>query len=405
MRAPKLVRKLLAAKWQPIALYGAVVVLFALLLWWQLGSLPGNYATSELTSLTQAHSLKFIYNNPIDAPFSVPAWMLLHFHHNSLLAVRIISTLFGLLTLSSFYWLVRAWHGQRAAVLGTLLFGMSAWFLHAARLGSSDVLSLGLLTLTACGVWFKQSGKRLPIILCMVIAAAFLYVPGMVWFVIAGVIWQWKTIDRVFKDHLWMVTAGGVLLLAILTPLALAIRRTPQLAKVVVGLPLGGWPHPLETVRSILGAPLQFVWRGPLWPEHWLGRLPILDAFCMAMLFLGAYVYVKHRKLVRTQLMVVILLISCVLIGLHGAVTATIMVPFVYILVAAGIGLVLDRWFTVFPRNPIAQNVGMGLVCLAVLASCAYGYRHYFVAWPAAPETKAAFSVKQRDVSGTMYID
>jgi hypothetical protein len=405
MRTPKLVRTLLAVKWQPIALYGALVVLFAFLLWWQLGSLPGDYSPSELAAMSQAHSFTFIYEHPIHAPFSVPAGVLLHFHPNSLLAVRVVSTLFGLLTLSSFFWLVRAWHGQRAAVLGTLVFGLSAWFLHAARLGSSDVLAFGLLTLTACGVWFKQSGKSLPIILCMVIAAAFLYVPGMIWFVIAGVIWQWKTIDRIFKDHLWMVTAGGVLLLAILTPLALAIHRTPQLAKVVVGLPASGWPQLFETARGILGAPLQFVWRGPLWPEHWLGRLPILDAFCMGMLFLGAYVYIKHRKLVRTQLMVVILLISCVLIGLNGGMTATIMVPFVFVLVAAGIEFILERWFTVFPRNPIAQSVGMGLVCLAVLSSCAYGYRHYFVAWPAAPETKAAFSVKQQDVSGTIYID
>jgi biotin transporter BioY len=120
------------------------------------------------------------------------------------------------------------------------------------------------------------------------------------------------------------------------------------------------------------------------------------------MCFLGGFVYFKYRRPIRTQLLVVIVLVGTVLVGLGGAVSLSIVVPFVYILAAAGIGLLLDRWYTVFPRNPIAQSVGIGLVSLTVLASCWYGYRHYFVAWPAAAATQAAFSVSPPPPSDTI---
>ncbi|HSW98915.1 MAG TPA: hypothetical protein VLF71_03695 [Candidatus Saccharimonadales bacterium] len=398
---PKFVRALPAVQWQPVLYYGALVLLFGFLLWWHLGTVPGNFSPTEEVAVLRSQHVHGIAVQPINAPFLLPLFGLLHVRP-SVVSARLIATLVGLLTLSSFYWLVRAWHGQRAAVFGTLLFGTSAWFLHSARLGTPDVLLFGLLSLAACGLWFKRRGTALPVLLGLVLAAALLYVPGMVWFIVAGVVWQWKTIDRIFKRHLWMVTAGGALLLAIVAPLGLAIYHRPALAKLLAGLPMYGWPKPFDALRHIVEVPLQFFWRGPSWPEHWLGRLPILNALCLAMFFLGVYAYAKHVRLVRTQLMGVILVVGSVLAGLGGGVTTTVIVPFVFILVAAGVGLLLDRWFTVFPRNQIAQSVGLGLVGLAVAASAWNGYRHYFVAWPAAPQTRSVFSVPQAAISGTI---
>jgi hypothetical protein len=392
MRMPVAVRALVAKYWLPSAIYGGVVLAFGWLLWWQLGTLTGGYSLSELNAYNASLHLKDIYHFPVNAPFTLLTHALQYLHRDSLLVVRVAATVAGLATLTAFYWLVRYWHGQRAAIFGTVLFGTSAWFLHTARLGTPDVLMFGVLGLTACGVWFKHSRTALPVVLLLTLVALLLYVPGMVWFILAGVIWQLKTIDRVFKQHLWMVSVGAVLFLAILAPLGLAISHSPEMAKIMVGLP-AGWPSPLHVLENLARVPFQFVFRGPLDPQHWLGRLPILDAFSLGMIFLGIYVYIKHAKLIRTQLMVVILLIGTGLVALGGAVSLSIIVPFVYILAAAGIGLLIDRWYTVFPRNPIARGVGAGLMSLAVLASCWYGYRHYFVAWPNAPETKPVFTI------------
>lgn len=396
--------RVLAAKyWLPVALYGGVLVLFGWLLWWQLGTLTHGYSGQEMATLLDSLHLKNgIFQHPLNAPFTLLAHALLYFHHGSLFAVRLTATIFGLLTLSMFYWLVRYWHGQRAAVFGSILFGTSAWFLHTSRLGTPDVLLFGVLGLTAFSVWLKHSKGSLPVLLLIFMAAAWLYVPGMIWFIVAGLLWQWRALDRVFKQHLWMVTLAGLVLLATVAPLGLAIYHDPHLAKQLAGLPPLGWPQPLAVLRHIAEVPLQLIWRGPVLPARWLGHVPVLDAFTLAMVFLGAYVYAKHAKLVRTQLLVVILVIGAVLVGLQGDVSLTILVPFMYLLAAAGIGLLLDRWYTVFPRNPIAQGVGLGLVSLAVLAACGLGYRHYFVAWPAAPETTAAFPIPATASSDTI---
>ena len=396
-------RAFIATYWLPAALYGAVLLAFGWLLWWQLGSLTHGYSAGEANAVQASRSLHDIFNHPINAPFTAVAHGLMSLlPYDDLVVMRLTATLFGMLALTAFYWLVRYWHGQKAAVFGSVLFGTSAWFLHTARLGTPDVVLFSLLALTACSVWLKHGRQSLPVVLCLTLAAALLYVPGMIWFIIAGVVWQWKTIDRVFKANLWMVTVGGFLLLAILAPLALAIYHDHSLAKVVVGLPAEGWPAPFATLKHIAEIPLQIVARGPLMPEHWLGRMAILDAFCIAMLFLGAYAYLKHVKLVRAQLLGVILVIGTVLAGLGGQVTTSIVVPFVYIMVAAGVGLLLERWYAVFPRNQIAQTVGIGLVSLAVLASSWYGYRHYFVAWPHAGATRAVYSVPPSRTSDTI---
>lgn len=402
MRVFKAIRTFIAKRWLSFALYGGLLAVVGWLLWWQLGSLTGGYSAGELATLKASYSLSGIYHNPVNAPFTLLVHALLYLPYNDLLLVRVAATLVALLTITVFYWLVRHWHGQRAAIFGTLVFGSSAWFLHTARLGTPDVLMFGLLALTACSVWFKAGRQALPVVLLLVLAAGFIYVPGMVWFIAAGVVWQWHTIDDVFKKHLWMVTLGGFLLLGILAPLGLAIYHTPSLGKEIIGLPAAGWPQPITTLWHIAEVPLRFVARGPEGPEHWLGHLAILDGFCLAMFALGVYVYAKHARLVRTQLVMVILLIGIALAGLNGPVSPSIVVPFLFIVIAAGIGLLMDRWYAVFPRNPIAQTVGVGAVCIVVLASCTYGFRHYFIAWPHSPSTKAVFVVRPESVSDTM---
>jgi 4-amino-4-deoxy-L-arabinose transferase-like glycosyltransferase len=387
-------RGVLAKYWQAAAFYGGLLLVFGGLLGVQLGSLTHQgYSAGEVYAWRAGMSWRDIFHHPLNAPYEALVRLLGYLHPHSLITGRLASTIFALGTLTAFYWLVRYWYGMRTAFFGTLLFGSSAWFLHVGRLGTPEVLMFGLLMLAACGVWFRHSKQGWVVALLMLLAAVFLYVPGMVWFVAAGVLWQWRTIDRMFKRHLGFVTLGGFLMLAALVPLALAMYHTPQLARQVAGFVPGEWPHPVAAVRAFLEVPVHLFFRGPELPEQWLGRLPVLDIFTTAMVFLGAYVHSKHLKLMRAKLLATILLLGAGVVAL-GYVSLSVIVPFVYIVAASGIGLLCDRWFAVFPRNTIAQSVGLGLVSLAVLASCSYSLRHYFVAWPHAPATAPAFAIK-----------
>lgn len=380
--------------WQPVLLYALLLSGLATLLWFNLGPLTSGYSPSEAQTLQAGGGWRAILDNPINAPFTVLERVLLYLNEHSFFTTRLVATGFGLLTIVAFYLLLRLWHGERTALIGTVLFSSSAWFLHTARLGTPEVLLFGLLILFAALVWYKHIENSLVLLLCFGICAALLYVPGMVWFILVAAIWQWKTISRLMKRHLWMNTACILLFAAALAPLGWAIYQDPSIAKQLAGLPAGGWPAPLDVLRNLLHIPVSLFYSAPSNPERWLDGLPVLDYFSMAMVFLGGFVYAKYLKLDRTRLLSVTLLIGVGLISLGGPVSLTMIVPFVYLLAAAGAGFLLERWYVVFPRNTIAQATGLSLLGLALLASVVYGVRHYFVAWPVASETRQVFIVQ-----------
>jgi 4-amino-4-deoxy-L-arabinose transferase-like glycosyltransferase len=365
-------------------------------LWFKLGSLTGGYSQHELQTTLASTGWRHIFEHPLNAPYLVVVRLLSYLSDNHLLITRIVSAGFGLVTLALFYVLTRYWHGERTALFGTLLFGFSAWFLHTARLGVPDVLLCGILALVACYLWLRHTGSGIALLGCFILAAAMLYVPGMVWFIALGAVLQWKSVDRYFKKNLWAVTAGGLLLIIALVPLGLAIYNHPEIAKVYAGLPATGWPMPLEVLKNIALVPIHLFVQGQVQPEHWLSKLAILDFFTTAMFFLGGYLYIRKARLRRFWLMVTILGAGMILASLGGAVSMTVLIPFLYIVAAGGIGFLIDKWVTVFPRNVIAQTVGYGLVSLAVAITCIYSGRHYFIAWPQALATKAVFAVKDQ---------
>jgi hypothetical protein len=65
--------------------------------------------------------------------------------------------------------------------------------------------------------------------------------------------------------------------------------------------------------------------------------------------------------------------------------------PFIFIMVAGGMALMLQQWFTVFPYNPVAKTLGAILMTLAVLVTSYYTITQYYIAWPNAPETKTVY--------------
>ncbi len=385
-----------ADMWRPLLLYCGLFGAFAVLLFWRIGSLLPGYSAAEVQAFQASSSLDAIFHDPINAPFTLVAHALTYLSDRGYLLTRLAATVFGLITLAAFCWLVQRWYGRRTALLSTILFGTSAWFLHTARMGTPDVLLFGVLTLVACSVWLRRTNNPIALLLCFAIAAALLYVPGMIAVLILGAIWHWQTIDTIFKRHLWMVSLGGFVLLAALAPIAWAIYKTPELWKTYVGLPATGWPDVTEVLKNLYEIPAGFFLRfTDASPEQWLGHLPILDAFSMAMVFIGVYVCIKHWRLVRVKQLVFALIIGLALASLGGAVSVSVLVPFAYLLAATGIAYLLDQWFKVFPRNPIAQTLGVGIISITVLVASCYYLRHYFVAWPNNSETKAVYTVPE----------
>jgi len=380
--------------WQTVTAYGAVFLGAAVMLLWRLGSLPGGYSANENATLGASLSVHSIWDKLFDAPFYVVVHALTYITPHDLLATRLASAMVAWVGLVLFCVLAYRWFGTRAALIGTILFGCSNWFLHVGRLGVPQVMFLGVIALVACGVWIREKRAGIAVILGLTLAGGLLYTPGMAWFVVLGLIWQWKHIDAAFRKHLGSVTIGAVIFLATLVPLVWRFYHTPSLIKTWLQLP-ATWNQPLHFLHNLIDVPLAFFVRSPVNPEQWLGNLAILDIFNIIMFGLGAYIFCKYFKLARVKLVVGLAIVGSVVIAITGTVPLTALVPFAFMVITAGADYVLEVWLHVFPRNPLARWLGINLFGLVIAMACVYNLRAYFEAWPQATATHDVFTVHE----------
>jgi hypothetical protein len=395
MRVPKTLGFYMWEMWQTILVAAGAIVVVVTLLWFRLGTLTHGRSTLEIPAVYHL-SLHDIAHNPVNLPYRLGLYVLGKADIHSLWAVRSLSSLVGLCIAVAFFAILHRWHTNRMALFGTFLFVSSSWFLRVSRFGSPEVLLFSLLLLVLCGLWLRNNRSRLISVYLLACAGALLlYIPGMVWFVGAAIVWQRKLFTKEISEvNKALIFSAIVLFIILLLPLGWAIAHTPSLIRPILGLP-DALPSPLQIGKNLFNVPLFLFVRGPKNPALWLGRLPILDIFTTAMFALGVYAYYIRRRLSQARFLLGILIISAVLITLGGPVTITILLPFIYIVVIAGIALMLQQWFTVFPRNPLARGIGVGLLSAAILLASFYQLNRYFVAWPNTPETRAAFSIKQ----------
>ena len=365
------------------------------LLVFKLGNLVPGFSSSEITTIYESSSLNTILSNPINGPYKFINLLLTHFHFTSPFAMRSVSVLFAGFTIALFYYILSRWHTARIALLGTILFASSSVFLHYARLAEPSITASLLLASLAYGTWLHTTKKpRIAIVLGTALIVTLLYIPGLIWFVLIGCIWQRKLLVKYLKQS---PIFGAIFLLIgiiLLVPLGYGIYNHPALIKPLIGLPAGALPTIFVYGKNLLSVFINLFLHGPSNPTVWLGRLALLDIFTISMCLLGIFVAFTKRQLDRKKMLIGSIIVGILIISLGGSVPITILIPFIYILAASGITLMLQQWFTVYPRNPIARTLGASILTITVLMTSFYHINRYFIAWPNAPETKQAFQIK-----------
>jgi len=392
-------RLALVYAWRPALLLGFLASLLYFLLWFKLGTLTPGLSSSEATA--QAHlalrdiSFKSILDNPLYLPYSLVLYALQALGLHGPTALRGVSAMVGTISAVAFYMLIRRWHTPRLAIFGTLLFATSSWFLHLARYGSTDILYVGIIAVLLTGVWLQQSKRRrLMLAFVLVASTMYIYVPGMIWFILLTGIWQAKRLINEMKHVAWwyniMIAVGGILLLF---PLAWSVAKNPVLLKPLLGLP-EKMPQLGDILQNLINVPVHIFVSGPQNPAIWLPGTSYLDIFSGIMLIIGIYWSLFRFRLDRVRITFGVILLGSVLIVLGGPVSMALLLVPLYLLITAGMTFMLQQWYTVFPRNPIARTTGTLLLSTAVLVTVFYHINHYFIAWPNTPSVREAFSQK-----------
>ncbi len=373
----------------------AVLAGLGWLLFNRLGSLTGGLSAGEINSAVAPVGWHGIYHDPLFLPLKLvrSAVFFVAPGHGQILT-RLPNTVFGALSIVSFGALIGLWHGRRTAILTSALFACSAWVLHASRLASFDVLYLWALpTLLIIQVLLHRYGHKAIVWYGSLLTwGLLLYVPGLVWLVLAQIYLQRKLVLDSWRHFAgWKQRLLSILAVLIWLPLlGLDLTRHGQLQQWL-GLP-AHWA-PLGTLlKQFVAVPVHLFFRGPKYPDIWLSRVPIMDAFTLVLCGVGIYFYASHWRSIRTRSLAVPFALGWLLVAFGGPVGLSLLIPFLYVMAATGIAYLLRDWLQVFPNNPLARGIGIGLVTLAVAAACVFQLRAYFIAWPHSAATKAVFT-------------
>jgi len=386
---------------QFLAIFAAFGLLLGLL-WYRLGSLTqGKAAEIEVATQLSSATWQAIVANPLYAPYNFLHLIGVMLGYTGITSIRLTSTFFAIIAAVLFYFTARQWHSMRVALLASWLFVTSAWFLHVSRLGSPEILLLVSMLAIVVILAPNRNGRhnRLALPSMLLGLTAVLYVPGMIWLVLIGAIIQRKNIREAWQvtDALWMRTLSLLFGIVLLAPLVYAFVKTPGLTREWLGLnpSLELSLEGLKTVAYTIGnVPKSLFVSSSFDPVHWLGHLPLLSSFEIIMLLLGMYFYATHIRAARTRLILTLSAVALLIIGISGITAISLIVPIVYLVVAAGIAYILHLWLKVFPNNPVARTTGIVIILLTVLLTSVYQTRSYFVAWRYNPDTVQSFQVK-----------
>jgi len=389
------VKKIYLRRWRGAALIIGLGVIAYLLYFHALGSLLPGYSDEEVSAFTTAKNWHNISNNPIYAPYEALVWLFTSELHGGIITTRVISACFAIIIGLLFFTVVRVWCTYRTAFLATIMFIASSALLHSARLGTGYVLQMSILALISLVMWYRKNRRyRISIGYGIIILSAFLlYIPGMVWFEILGIVSLRRTIKGQLQEAS-PVNIGGMVavFVACIIPLAYATFRHPRVLLQVAGFPqaigqLSHVPHNLwATMISILA-------RSYGSSLLWVGHAPLLSAVEVVVGLLGAY-YV-YKKTSRRIFLFGYTALSLVLIALGGGVNVACVAPVLYLFIAIGIDHLIEQWLTIFPRNPVARITGIAVISIMITFSIFYQLRSYYVAWPHAPATRQIFSHRE----------
>lgn len=370
------------------ALTAFVILIPALLFLPKIGSLAPT-TVYEQPGYLQAQSGKDFYDDMANAPLRGVYYAINSLSDNTLY-LRLAAALVAALATITLFLVLKRITTIRVTLLTMLMFVTSSWVLHTARFANIEVLYLLVIpALFLVGLWAtsKADDNKLP--LSVLLLSVILYVPGAWLFLLAGAIIYWKQIKRIWcKISLGLRLGGLGLLLVLISPLVFSFSQRSEALFEWLGVRNFDDLSLQQIGSNLLFIPDALFFSGIDEPTAWLKGTPILDFFAVAMFIIGIFAYRKSSSPTREYMVFSSLAICILLVAVGGPSRLGLIIPLVYFLIARGIAYMLQSWFTVFPRNPMARSIGISFIIAAVFISSSYQLQRYFIAWPNSPVIK-----------------
>jgi hypothetical protein len=374
-------------------IYGGAFLILLIIFCWHLQSQTVGLSSAEAASRSAA-KLSNIANNALFAPHKIVENILFHLSGGRIFFLRFTSVLFALFYCGCFFYVLKAWFGKPIATLATVLLAVTPLFLLAARTATPAITFAATSSIIFSYSYLKRSQTNWALLIFVVIVAAALYTPGMIWLTIVAMISRRRQLGEVLTGKTLLFN-GGVFIgfLILLSPLVYSLVNTPELIKSWLLIP--------TQVSSGVVFGKDFAWAfASLFvklKEHVdlsLARLPILDAAQIGLFVFG--VYVMWTRLRRDFLWLAgSIVLGCLLSALNHNIDVLILtLPSLALICGMGLRYLFIEWRRVFPRNPMAKYFAIALMFGLILIHVFFGIRYSLLAWPTSAETKHTYVLK-----------
>ena len=381
--------------WQPASAFVLISLILVVLFSFRLATLVTGTAEIERDTRVSSQSISNILDNPIDAPYRLAQFAGQQIHE-SIIVERLISGVIAGISVILFFYIVRRFCNFHATIFATILYGTSSSLLVSGRLASAQISLLLLFILSVCGYRLITNSNRYRyMILAVIVLALALYSPGLLYFIVAGAIWQFKNLkNSVRKLSALQIVLSSILFIALVTPLLLGLFESQGLWREYLGIP-NTTPSVIDFIKNVAAVPAGVIAFAPYNPLFRLGKQPVLDAFTAVVLIVGIYDVFKRFRLDRFKLLAGVFIIATLYTAVAGNYeNSFILLPFIYLTVAIGLSYLLTEWNKTFPNNPLAKWLAVIVMTLAVIVSSNYQTRRYFIAWPNNIQTREIFTLE-----------
>ena len=322
------------------------------------------------------------------APQKIIVLLIDRFNFYELLLAKIILIGFAGLVVYLFYQACLNLTGKKTAVLATLMFASSSWLiLHAQSLVFDSIYLilfpavLYLYFLFTAYQRFKL--KYLAAILSAIVLAIALYSPGIIWPVLGLALITPFFIKKIVNDEIinHIIFAIGIIVVGLI-PLSIALISSPESNFLSIASNMNEFN--INSFAGNIAESLNILFLNGLNDSQlWLVSTPAVD-FLAAILFLAGLIYLFAEPKLRKHLLFFLTasVFSLLAIGLAGKTAVSLIFAVIFFIIAYGIKFLMKSWLAIFPSNPFAKNVGIGIIIAIVVLSSGYNILRYHVAWP-----------------------
>ena len=349
-------------------------------------ALNGVVTSSQLDIATVWHA------TPLHAPFYLAQHGILSLFGVSLLGVKLLSIMLGLITAFCMILLLRQWFSHGIAVLASLLAVTTGQFMFLAQQGTISVLYLFwpvVLLLLATLVAKRARYHAVWNLLFFMTAALSLYTPLSIYVLIAlgsAIVLHPHLryiIKKLPRTRMAVAATLGVIML---TPLIITGVKDPSIFLRLLGIP-SQWPASLTANIGELAT--QYFGFMSLGNQSVM--LPVFGFGSMLIIIYGLYRAIRTYETVQSYVILAWLVLLFPVLIINPNFISIMFVPLL-LLLATGLERILATWYRLFPFNPYARVAGLIPLVVLVGGLVLFGLERYAYGYRYAPEIVQNFS-------------